>query len=124
MADTVIRHTRETDPAATLAHYLQDEKKIIRFRVYPKMLVNRDITELELTQRACNCLKRSGYETVEQLAEGIMGISDLLKIRGTGKKTAEEIMYKLFIFQYSVMDSERKPKYLQDVIRLNRIGNI
>lgn len=121
MADSVIKHTKETDAAATIAHYLQDRGKNIRFMVYPGMLMNRELSELELGQRAYNCLKRSGYETAGQLAEGIEGIADLMKIRGTGKKTAQEIMYKLFLLQYTALAPERQHAYLEETIRMNGI---
>jgi len=123
MAENVITCSRENDAAATIAKLLNDEGKVIHFRVFPKMLAKGgwDVSALDLTQRSYNCLKRNGIETVSELAEKINGIADLLAFRNLGQKSAKEIMFKLYLFQYQVLPAEKKQEYLQEVIELNRM---
>ena len=56
------------------------------------------IDELELSARSSNCLKRAGIETVSELVN--MDLSELIKIKNFGKKSADEINSKLE--QYSL----------------------
>ncbi|MFC1617375.1 DNA-directed RNA polymerase subunit alpha [Candidatus Margulisiibacteriota bacterium] len=51
------------------------------------------IDDLELSARSSNCLKRAGIETVKQLVE--KDLSELIKIKNFGKKSADEINEKL-----------------------------
>lgn len=124
MAENTIRSNKENDAAAVIARFLGDENRVIRFRVFPRMLSegNWDISVLELSQRSYNCLKRSGIGTVGVLAERIEGIGDLLRIRNLGVKSAKEIMFRLYLFQYQVLSEEKKREYLKEVISLNRLA--
>ena len=93
---------------------------VFRFPMY----VNRKMEEtgieaLELSVRAYNCLKRAGYSSVAQLAEGISGTADLKRIRNCGTKSVEEIMERLFLFQYNELKPERRAAFLQRIIRMN-----
>lgn len=124
MSENVIRSNKENDAAATIAKLLGDENKVIHFRVFPKMLTKGewDIAALELTQRSYNCLKRNGIETVGELADRITGITELLQMRNLGAKSAREILFKLYLFQYQVLPAEKKQSYLEEVIELNHMG--
>ena len=51
------------------------------------------IEELDLSVRSYNCLKRAGFDTVEQLCETTE--EEIIKIRNLGKKSAEEVFQKL-----------------------------
>lgn len=51
------------------------------------------IDDLELSARSSNCLKRAGIDTVGQLIE--KDLSELIKIKNFGKKSADEINEKL-----------------------------
>lgn len=75
---------------------------------------------LELSERANNCLRRSGYRTIGQLVEGIEGYQDLKSIRSCGNKTISEIMKKLLVYQFCSLSEERKKKFVQELIELNR----
>lgn len=55
-----------------------------------------DICELSLSVRAYNCLKRAGYNTIEQVAE--LTEQELLSIRNMGKKAANEVWEKIRLF--------------------------
>ncbi len=64
---------------------LQDER-------YENAL-NLSIDDLELSARSSNCLKRAGIKTVRELMD--RGLSELIKIKNFGKKSADEINDKL-----------------------------
>jgi DNA-directed RNA polymerase subunit alpha len=51
------------------------------------------IEELDLSVRSYNCLKRAGINTVEELTN--RSEDDMMKVRNLGKKSLEEVKYKL-----------------------------
>ena len=51
------------------------------------------IEELDLSVRSYNCLKRAGYNTVEQLCEATE--EEIKEIRNLGRKACEEVFQKL-----------------------------
>lgn len=51
------------------------------------------IEELELSVRSFNCLKRAGINTVEELTH--KSEEDMMKVRNLGKKSLDEVKYKL-----------------------------
>ncbi len=77
------------------------------------------IEALDLGVRGYNCLKRSGYHTIGQLVESIESGNELSKIRNCGKNTIQEIMIRLFLFQYYIYSDTRKEKYLLETMMLN-----
>ena len=78
------------------------------------------IESLELSVRSYNSLKRAGYSTIGELAEAVAGEENVLaRIRNCGKKSAEEIMARLFKYQYDQLKPERKDAYLLEVVLLN-----
>ena len=114
--------TPEQEPAACLAKLIAENRKSIKFPVYPGMLSKRDISELDLTQRSYNCLKRGGIETIGDIVDRIERTEDLMSYRNLGKKSAQEIMYKIYLFQYSLLPQQKKKTYLNEVLSLNTIS--
>ena len=57
------------------------------------------IDDLELSVRACNCLKRAGINSVEELKT--LSDEDLTHVRNLGRKSIEEIKLKIAKFQGS-----------------------
>ena len=53
-----------------------------------------DILKMDFTVRAFNCLRKSKINTVEQLSK--LSKEELLKIRGLGVKTVEDIVLKMW----------------------------
>lgn len=51
------------------------------------------IEELDLSVRSFNCLKRAGINTVEDLIN--KSEDDMMKVRNLGRKSLEEVVYKL-----------------------------
>ena len=57
-------------------------------------LFEMTIEELDLSPRSYNCLKRAGYNTVEQLSKATE--DDIIKVRNLGRKASEEVFQKLY----------------------------
>ena len=62
------------------------------------------IEELDLSVRSFNCLKRAGINTVEDLIN--TAEDDLMKVRNLGKKSLEEVIYKLEAMGLSLAKNE------------------
>lgn len=56
-------------------------------------VLEMNIDELELSVRSCNCLKRAGINTVEELTNKTA--EDMMKVRNLGRKSLEEVLAKL-----------------------------
>ena len=92
----------------------------LRFPIYiNKSLMETDIEALDLSMRSGNCLHRAGYRTIGEVVEGIESSEDLKRIRNCGAKSADEIMEKLFCYQYSLIDNSKKVSYINRVLELN-----
>lgn len=94
-------------------------------RFFFPMYVNKHMEEapiecLDLGVRSYNCLKRAGFSTIAQLAEATSQGGALKGIRNCGTKSAREIMEHLFMYQYEVLSPERRERFLQDVVEMNR----
>ena len=64
------------------------EKKKIKRKV-----LEMSIEELDLSVRSYNCLKRAGINSVQELAD--KSEADMMKVRNLGRKSLEEVKYKL-----------------------------
>lgn len=62
------------------------------------------IEELDLSVRSFNCLKRAGINTVEDLIN--KSEEDMMKVRNLGRKSLEEVMYKLKSLGFGLRDEE------------------
>lgn len=58
------------------------------------------IEELDLSVRSFNCLKRAGINTVEDLIS--KSEEDMMKVRNLGRKSLEEVIYKLDTLGFSL----------------------
>ena len=58
------------------------------------------IDELDLSVRSFNCLKRAGINTVEDLIN--KSEEDMMKVRNLGRKSLEEVIWKLAQLGYSL----------------------
>lgn len=67
----------------------EDEK----FMDYQEQLKKEDITELDLSVRALNCLKRVSITTINELVSHKE--TDIMKIKNLGRKTLKEIKNKV-----------------------------
>lgn len=98
------------------------EKKGGRFYFpiyYNQKLAETPIEALDLGVRSYNCLKRANFSYIGELAEATAGGDILKRIRNCGTKSAREIMEKMFVYQYSILSTERKERFLKDVVEMN-----
>ena len=51
------------------------------------------IDELDLSTRACNCLRRAGIQSVQDIISRIHSIEDFNNIRNMGRLSSEEVSY-------------------------------
>ena len=56
-------------------------------------VLEMSIEELDLSVRSYNCLKREGINSVQELAD--KSEADMMKVRNLGRKSLEEVKYKL-----------------------------
>lgn len=91
-----------------------------RFPIYmTDSLEKTDIEALELSVRSYNCLKRAGIMTVGDLCNKVRGSEDLKGIRNCGKTSMAEIMDHLFAYQFSILDSGNKIKFINKIVEMN-----
>ena len=115
----LVNVTEENEYAlAALALLKKAGIRDIRFPLYSGTLKGHDLSELDLTQRSFNCLKRSGVNSVGQLAAEVHSITDLMKMRNLGQKSAVEILLKLYVFQYMAIKPENRAAYLEEMAEL------
>ena len=62
------------------------------------------IEELDLSVRSYNCLKRANIHTVDDLTKKTE--DDMLKVRNLGKKSLDEVIYKLSTYGLSLREKE------------------
>jgi DNA-directed RNA polymerase subunit alpha len=77
---------------------LSDDAKNTEIMVEPtenkkEKVLEMTIEELDLSDRSYNCLKRAGINTVEDLTN--KSEEDMMKVRNLGKKSLDEVVYKL-----------------------------
>lgn len=62
------------------------------------------IEELDLSVRSFNCLKRAGINTVQDLVS--KSESDMMKVRNLGRKSLEEVIFKLQSLGYRLREDD------------------
>ena len=67
-------------------------------------ILEQTIEEMDLSERSYNCLKRANIHTVEDLTKKTE--DDMLKVRNLGKKSLDEVIYKLESYGLKLKDKE------------------
>ncbi len=67
-------------------------------------ILEMSIEEMDLSVRSFNCLKRANIHTVEDLTKKTE--DDMLKVRNLGKKSLDEVIFKLESYGLSLKDKE------------------
>ena len=67
-------------------------------------ILEMTIEEMDLSVLSYNCLKRANIHTVEDLTKKTE--DDMLKVRNLGKKSLDEVIYKLESYGLSLQDKE------------------
>lgn len=92
----------------------------LRFPMYINEKMKRtNLEALELSVRSEHCLHRANYMTIADLVEGISCREDLKRIRNCGDKSVDEIMDKLFCYQYEQLSGQRKARFIVRLVELN-----
>ena len=86
---------KELEITYALPNNLLHSKKKINIEDKEQIL-NSDVTELHLTNRAMNCLKKAGIVTVKELLKYTK--EDLLKFRTFGEKSINEVVETLLMY--------------------------
>lgn len=82
----------EKDFNQTIMKDKNDDKK--------EKVLKMTLEEMELSVRSYNCLKRAGINTVEDLTQ--YKSEDMAKVRNLGKKSLDEVIYKLKSLGYEL----------------------
>lgn len=82
----------EKDFNQTIMKDKNDDKK--------EKVLKMTLEEMELSVRSYNCLKRAGINTVEDLTQ--YKFEDMAKVRNLGKKSLDEVIYKLKSLGYEL----------------------
>ena len=121
--ESVLREMNRYLNDTTIEEILIRNRKMFHFKVmFTSKQMAQDIDVLDLRPRAYNCLKRYGYNTVGDVVNGVETREEesskrqLLKIRNLGRNTAEEILMKIFYYQFLVLPDEKKCDYMQKKI--------
>ncbi len=80
--------------------------------------VNTDISELSLSVRAYNGLKRSGIFTIGDLAQALQE-NTLYCIRNLGRKSVSEIKTKFLDYCYRNLSEQGKMEFFQSMLTKN-----
>ena len=83
----------------------------INFKINDKYFGN-SIEDLELTERASNCMHRGNIHTIGDLVQAIED-GNLSSIRGLGKKVDREV--KNALFNFALCNAKDVVKFLLDV---------
>lgn len=81
--------------------------------------MDTDITELNLSVRAFNGLKRRGVSTVRDLV-GIIENGELICVRNLGKLSVSQIKTIVLDYCYSQLTDSEKISFFQKMINTNR----
>jgi len=82
--DLFVGLTEEAKEAEIMVEKEEDQKEKV---------LEMTIEELDLSVRSYNCLKRAGINTVQELTTKTE--DDMMKVRNLGRKSLEEVQYKL-----------------------------
>ena len=124
MKETVAEILKEMSKYSTrpVAKIVKERGDHFRYPVYmSEAFMNTPLEDMELSARAHHCLQRASYKTIGDVVSRIEGKADLLKIRNMGKLSANEVMIGLCCFQYSMLNEERKERFVKRVLELNVI---
>ncbi|MBQ8951940.1 MAG: hypothetical protein IJ065_12435 [Eubacterium sp.] len=111
----------------TIEEIIYNNRNMFHFpAVFTGTQLDQDIEVLDLGNRAYNCLRRSGTNTLRDLitknktTEEESSKKQLKRNnRNLGVKTADEILIKLFYYSFRVQPESKKKAYMQKVIESN-----
>ena len=105
---------------------LEQGRKTFHFQViFTNDQMKQDVEVLDLSVRAYHCLKRAGYNTLENLVNGVYtkdgetSKKQLRRIRNLGINSADEILIKLMNYQFMTLPDGRKKAYMDKLLEIN-----
>lgn len=101
--------------------WVQERNGRFRFIVYQGMsAMDESIDFLELSVRGYNALKRSGFSTINEVVDAVENQGDLIRgVRNMGRKTAQEVMFKIFVYNYRNLPVDKRRAYADKIRELN-----
>ena len=124
--EKVMREMNRYLDGTSIEEILLVNKKLFHFQVmFTNEQMEQGVDALDLSQRAYNCLRRNNIYTLGDLVNGVETKGDetskkqLLRFRNLGRKTSEEILLKLFYYQFLVLSEKQKKLYMQTVLLSN-----
>ena len=124
--EKVMREMNRYLEGTTVEEVLLKNRKLFHFHVmFTNEQMEQGVDVLDLSQRAYNCLRRNNIYTLGDLVNGAETNGEetskrrLLKFRNLGRKTSEEILLKMFYYQFMVLPEKRKNEYMQEVVLSN-----
>lgn len=100
---------------------MKKEQKLFRFPIYMgEKLMNAPLEDLDLSPRSSNALRRFGIKTIGELVDRVESPEDLKPVRNLGEKCAREIFNRLYEYQLSVLNDNKREVYLSRVAELNK----
>lgn len=85
----------------------------IRFIFRKSNVLEGDLDNLELSERAYNCLRRGKITNIKDIVEKW---DELGRLRGAGAKTIKEVKNKYLSYYYSHLDEEECDRFWKDTI--------
>ena len=73
-----------------------------------------EIDSLELSTRSYSALRRAKINTIGEL---VSKAKDVKNLKGIGEKSQNEILEKLFIFQYRAIPQNKRADFINQVIK-------
>lgn len=98
---------------------IKDENVIYPFYM-AKQFLDIDISELNLSVRSYNCLKRAGWDTVGDILNSINDKQDLRRVRNLGSRSADEILQILIFYQQDMLSNAERNIYNRKYNELNK----
>ncbi len=96
--------------------------KPFRFPVYPEMSgMDQDVSVADISVRSQNALHRSNLGNIKTLVKSITGEEDLFHLRNMGALSVRDVMFGLFLYQFSLFDQPGKRSYMKRVLEMNGI---
>ncbi|MBQ7642957.1 MAG: DNA-directed RNA polymerase subunit alpha [Clostridia bacterium] len=87
-----------------LSGVMEGEELFAKHENDAEIIKTLPIEEMDLSVRSYNCLKRANVHTIEDLIKKTE--EDMLKVRNLGKKSLDEIIYKLQTYGLSLKDPD------------------
>lgn len=110
----------------TIEEIIIKNKKLFRFQMLLKPEhMAQSIETLDFSVRAHHCLKRAGINTIGELVEHCIAKPEatskkqLQQYRNLGRTSADEILIKLFFYQFSILPDHRRKDYMRKIEEMN-----